>query len=97
MITAEPDITRLLGRLKALKLVRQRRDRQDRRVVCTQISEAGLELLRAMDPDDGAAPGRTAGAHERCAIGRAEPAARAGAHARRKSQARRKSVVKENR
>jgi|SRR5579863_4086887 DNA-binding MarR family transcriptional regulator len=50
MITAEPDITRLLGRLKALKLIRQHRDRQDRRVVWTQISEAGLELLRKMDP-----------------------------------------------
>lgn len=51
MITAEPDITRLLGRLRALKLIRQRRDRQDRRVVRTQISEAGLELLRKMDPE----------------------------------------------
>ena len=50
MITADPDITRLLNRLKALKLVRQRRDRQDRRVVWTQISEAGLELLLAVDP-----------------------------------------------
>jgi DNA-binding MarR family transcriptional regulator len=50
MITAEPDITRLLGRLKGLKLIKQQRDRQDRRVVWTQISEAGLELLRAMDP-----------------------------------------------
>jgi DNA-binding MarR family transcriptional regulator len=50
MITAEPDITRLLGRLKRLKLIRQQRDRHDRRVVWTQISEAGLELLRAMDP-----------------------------------------------
>jgi DNA-binding MarR family transcriptional regulator len=50
MITAEPDITRLLRRLKGLKLIRQRRDRNDRRVVLTQISEAGLELLRAMDP-----------------------------------------------
>jgi DNA-binding MarR family transcriptional regulator len=50
MITAEPDITRLLARLKALKLIRQQRDRQDRRVVWTQISEAGLELLRQMDP-----------------------------------------------
>lgn len=50
MITADPDITRLLRRLKGLKLIRQRRDRQDRRVVWTQISEAGLELLRAMDP-----------------------------------------------
>ena len=48
MITAEPDITRLLGRLKALKLIRQHRDRSDRRVVWTQISEAGLELLASM-------------------------------------------------
>jgi DNA-binding MarR family transcriptional regulator len=50
MITAEPDITRLLSRLKGLKLIRQQRDRQDRRVVWTQISDAGLELLKAMDP-----------------------------------------------
>jgi len=49
MITAEPDITRLLGRLKTLKLIRQHRDREDRRVVWTQISEAGLELLKSMD------------------------------------------------
>jgi DNA-binding MarR family transcriptional regulator len=50
MITAEPDITRLLGRLKALKLIRQHRDRGDRRVVWTQISEAGLDLLKSMHP-----------------------------------------------
>lgn len=50
MITAEPDITRLLARLKALKLIHQHRDRHDRRVVWTQISDAGLELLRQMDP-----------------------------------------------
>ncbi len=50
MITAEPDITRLLTRLKLLKLIRQHRDRQDRRVVWTQISDAGVKLLRAMDP-----------------------------------------------
>ena len=50
MITAEPDITRLLGRLKTLKLIRQRRDKQDRRVVWTQISEPGLQLLKEMDP-----------------------------------------------
>src|SRR5580692_4260792 len=50
MITAEPDITRLLNRLKGLKLIRQRRDSQDRRVVITHISEAGLELLRQMEP-----------------------------------------------
>jgi len=50
MLTAEPDITRLLTRLKTLKLIRQQRDRNDRRVVWTQISESGLELLKTMDP-----------------------------------------------
>ncbi|MGA9670006.1 MAG: MarR family transcriptional regulator [Terracidiphilus sp.] len=50
MITAEPDITRLLARLKAQKLIKQQRDRNDRRVVWTHISQAGLELLREMDP-----------------------------------------------
>ena len=50
MITADPDITRLLARLKTLKLIRQRRDKQDRRVVWTQISDSGLQLLKEMDP-----------------------------------------------
>jgi DNA-binding MarR family transcriptional regulator len=61
MITAEPDITRLLARLKALKLIRQQRDRQDRRVVWTQISESGLELLRQMDPVIERVPGELLG------------------------------------
>jgi DNA-binding MarR family transcriptional regulator len=50
MITAEPDITRLLARLKTLKLIRQQRDKQDRRAVWTHISAAGLALLSEMDP-----------------------------------------------
>jgi DNA-binding MarR family transcriptional regulator len=50
MIAAEPDITRLLARLKALRLIRQRRDAKDRRLVWTQISESGLALLQEMDP-----------------------------------------------
>jgi DNA-binding MarR family transcriptional regulator len=50
MIAAEPDITRLLSRLKALKLIKQQRDRHDRRVVWTQISQIGLDLLAQMDP-----------------------------------------------
>ena len=50
MITAEPDITRLLARLKALKLIRQQRDKRDKRVIWTQISVSGLELLAEMDP-----------------------------------------------
>lgn len=64
MVTAEPDVTRLLGRLKALKLIRQRRgrpDHRDRRVVWTQISEAGLDLLRSMDPIITRAPGELLG------------------------------------
>ena len=50
MIAAEPDITRLLARLKTRKLIRQRRDSDDRRVVWTEISAAGLSLLEEMDP-----------------------------------------------
>jgi len=61
MITAEPDITRLLSRLKSLKLVRQKRDPHDRRVVWTQISEAGLDLLRKMDPAIKRLPGELLG------------------------------------
>jgi DNA-binding MarR family transcriptional regulator len=51
MITAEPDITRLLARMKVLKLIRQQRDKRDRRVVWTQISSAGLDLLGKMDDE----------------------------------------------
>jgi DNA-binding MarR family transcriptional regulator len=65
MITAEPDITRLLKRLKALKLIRQKRDVQDRRAVRTVISEAGLALLREMDPAILSLPGELLGHLER--------------------------------
>jgi DNA-binding MarR family transcriptional regulator len=50
MITADPDITRLLARLKTGKLVRQQRDRHDKRIVWTHIAPAGLALLGEMDP-----------------------------------------------
>jgi DNA-binding MarR family transcriptional regulator len=68
MITAEPDITRLLGRLKALKLIRQKRDRDDRRVVWTQISASGLELLGKMDPVIDQAPVELLGHLERAEL-----------------------------
>ncbi len=48
MITADPDVTRLAARLKAMKLVRQVRDKQDRRVVWNHISAEGLQLLDQM-------------------------------------------------
>jgi len=50
MIAADPDITRLLGRLKHLGLIRQQRDKRDRRVLWTSISTAGLDLLAQLDP-----------------------------------------------
>jgi DNA-binding MarR family transcriptional regulator len=50
MITPEPDITRLLARLKTQKFVRQQRDRQDRRVVWTHITPQGMQVLESLDP-----------------------------------------------
>jgi DNA-binding MarR family transcriptional regulator len=50
MITAEPDITRLLKRLSGMGFIRQKRDTADRRVVRTFISAKGLQLLEQMDP-----------------------------------------------
>jgi DNA-binding MarR family transcriptional regulator len=61
MIATDPDITRLLSRMKALKLIRQNRDRQDRRVVWTRISETGLQLLEQMDPVIQRLPGELLG------------------------------------
>jgi DNA-binding MarR family transcriptional regulator len=61
MITAVPDITRLLARLKALNLIRQQRDRRDRRILWTQISPPGLQLLQTMDPVIKCLPGELLG------------------------------------
>lgn len=49
MVAHDPDITRLLGRLEKMKLVRRRRNKKDRRQICTQISEKGLECLAELD------------------------------------------------
>ena len=49
MITPEPDITRLLARLKAQALLSQQRDLHDRRVVWSQITDLGLEVLLKLD------------------------------------------------
>ena len=61
MITAVPDITRLLARMKAQKFIRQQRDKKDRRVVWTQISTTGLELLSRVDPEITQIPGELLG------------------------------------
>ena len=49
MVTADPDITRLLDRLEARELIVRERRREDRRVVVSRIAGPGLELLDAID------------------------------------------------
>lgn len=50
LLTPGPDVTRLLDRLAAKKLVSRERPEGDRRTVVVRISPAGLELLAEMDP-----------------------------------------------
>lgn len=49
MLTRDPDITRLLDRLEARKLVSRTREQKDRRVLTTRVTEAGLEILKQLD------------------------------------------------
>lgn len=49
MVSADPDITRLLDRLEARKLIERERSREDRRVVVSRITADGLELLKTID------------------------------------------------
>src|SRR6266566_8908684 len=49
MVSHDPDMTRLLDRLEARKLVERARSRQDRRVVITRIAKKGLELVNSLD------------------------------------------------
>lgn len=50
MVSADPDITRLLARLQKQKLIRQQRSPEDGRAVLSYISAKGLELLAELDP-----------------------------------------------
>jgi DNA-binding MarR family transcriptional regulator len=49
LITAEPDIARLLDRMEKHGLISRRRDAQDRRFVTTRITPSGLAILAALD------------------------------------------------
>jgi DNA-binding MarR family transcriptional regulator len=49
MITRDPDLTRLLDRLEARKLVERRRCDTDRRRVYNTVTETGLELIGQYD------------------------------------------------
>ncbi|MCC6243454.1 MAG: MarR family transcriptional regulator [Gemmatimonadaceae bacterium] len=46
-----PDVTRLLDRLESVGLVSRERDKEDRRVVYTKITDAGRALLNSAAPD----------------------------------------------
>lgn len=49
MLSPDPDITRLLDRLEARKLMRRERSREDRRVVVSWIAPKGEALLGEID------------------------------------------------
>lgn len=49
MISHDPDMTRLLDRMEKRALITRQRQKDDRRVVKTRITPAGLELLKGLD------------------------------------------------
>jgi DNA-binding MarR family transcriptional regulator len=49
MLTPDPDITRLLDRMEARRLVERERSTQDRRVVVSRITKDGLTLVNEID------------------------------------------------
>jgi DNA-binding MarR family transcriptional regulator len=50
LVSTDPDITRLLGRLQKQKLIKRKRDPKDRRVIYATITAEGLRLLKEIDP-----------------------------------------------
>jgi DNA-binding MarR family transcriptional regulator len=61
LIAQVPDVTRLLDRLEQAGLVGRTRDTEDRRLVNTRITDAGLELLATLDKPIGEAHERQLG------------------------------------
>jgi DNA-binding MarR family transcriptional regulator len=61
MVTADPDITRLLDRLEARNLIVRERSHDDRRVVISHITEQGVDLLKTIDKPLGAVLKKQAG------------------------------------
>jgi DNA-binding MarR family transcriptional regulator len=49
MLTPDPDMTRLLDRMKTRSLIQRERSREDRRIVITRITQEGLQLAGAID------------------------------------------------
>jgi DNA-binding MarR family transcriptional regulator len=61
MVTLDPDVTRLVDRLLARKLVERARSTEDRRVVVTKITGEGLRLLAELDAEARELPRKTLG------------------------------------
>jgi DNA-binding MarR family transcriptional regulator len=49
MISHDPDMTRLLDRMEKRNLITRQRQKDDRRVVKTHVTEEGLALLKTLD------------------------------------------------
>lgn len=49
MISRDPDMTRLLDRMEKRSLITRERQTEDRRVIKTRITPAGLEILKQLD------------------------------------------------
>src|SRR5690349_3792779 len=49
LITRQPDVTRLVGRMCAARLVKRLQCKEDRRVVYVVLTPAGRSLLHALD------------------------------------------------
>lgn len=49
MLTQDPDVTRLIDRLEPRGLIQRARSDEDRRIVRTRITKAGLDLLQQLD------------------------------------------------
>jgi DNA-binding MarR family transcriptional regulator len=65
LITRDPDVTRLLGRLTRRGLIRREADPADRRVARIRITPTGRALLRRLDPVIAELPGRLLGGLKR--------------------------------
>jgi DNA-binding MarR family transcriptional regulator len=49
MISRDPDMTRLLDRMEKRSLITRERQTEDRRVIKTRITQAGLDILKKLD------------------------------------------------
>ena len=49
LIAKDPDVTRLLDRMEKQEWVARARERQDRRIITTRITEKGLTVLEELD------------------------------------------------